>query len=42
MATISGGSGTQITLDAGSNDRNGLAANLANQISSALKRAVVP
>jgi len=36
MATISGGTGMQVTLDAGSNDRNGLAGNLANQITAAL------
>jgi len=36
MSTISGGSGTQITLNSGSNDQNGLATNLANQISAGL------
>ena len=37
MATISGGSGDQITLDAGSNDQNGLMADLTAQISAALQ-----
>jgi len=43
MATISGGTGEAVTLDAGSNDQNGLAAILAGQISAALAGgALVP
>jgi len=36
MTTVSGGTGNQVTLNSGSNDQNGLATALANQISAAL------
>jgi len=36
MATISGGSGISVTVTSGSNDQNGLATSLANQISAGL------
>lgn len=35
--TISGGTGVQVSLNVGSNERNGQADNVANQISAALK-----